>query len=342
MKRYKSTFLLFILILIFVLPGSAAAQTESLPNLDDKIVFAGTFTLDEGETLNGSLIVVGGVISLEEDSRVRGDVVILGGSATIAGEIQNSLIALGGVINVKETAFIKGDLVVPGSVLTREDGSQIGGQIITEGGTVSIDLPDVTRIEVFSTPPAVFNVFGLASSSAFSILWFTFQAFAFSAVAVLMVLFIPKHTNRTREAMMNYPVLSGGLGFLTIISAFPITFLLAITIILSPLSALVIILLLLGFLIGWLTLGVEVGSRVGEALDQSWSMAVQAGLGTFILVLVTFVFSLALWRGIGWLLFITIGSVGLGAVMLTRFGSRTYLSPGDMSPVEAEVETDES
>lgn len=338
MRQFRKLMLITLILVMFGLPATTFAEDLTLPKLDDRIIFGGTFRLEEGETVDGSLIVFGGTITLEEGSTVTEDVVLVGSTATFSGTVHGDVVGIGGVVTITETAIIHGDLVAPGGVLNRDGNARVDGQIISQGGTINFDMPEISRIDVFSTPPNAYGAFGFGSSPALALLWFTFRVFAFSAVAVLMILFIPKHTQRTRAAMMGFPVLSGGLGFLTVVVAIPAIVLLAITVILSPASVLVVIIIFLGILIGWLSVGVEIGSRMSDGFNKDWSLAMQAGLGTFVLTLLTAIFNTFLWGGIGWLLGITIGSIGLGAVLLTRFGTREYSSPKNMSSELVEIE----
>jgi BRCT domain type II-containing protein len=85
---------LVVLLVSLVFAGGVSASDGYAPLLDDEVVFFGTYTLDSGETLNGSLIVFGGVVSLEEDSTVTGDVIIFGGNVTASGRSKGNLVPL--------------------------------------------------------------------------------------------------------------------------------------------------------------------------------------------------------------------------------------------------------
>jgi hypothetical protein len=104
---------------------------------------------------------------------------------------------------------------------------------------------------------------------------------------------------------------------------------LAITICLSPAAALIALALGVAGLFGWVAIGARVGRRLLEALgagriEPLWV----AGLGTLIITLITVGLSAAFCLApLGWLLMVVIGCFGLGAVVLTRFGTTPYV-PG--------------
>jgi len=99
---------------------------------------------------------------------------------------------------------------------------------------------------------------------------------------------------------------------------------LAITILLIPVSLIGIVLLLVAGLFGWIAVGLEVGKRLAEAFKWELQAPAAAGMGTLVLTLV--VGGLGLFPCVGWLAPFLVASIGLGAVMLTRFGSREYAS----------------
>ena len=83
MKKLRIFIVIFCLLGLLAVPRTASAKSMDVPVLDDKVVFGESFTLESGETLDGSLIILGGVVLLEEGSFVMGDVVVLGGNLTI-------------------------------------------------------------------------------------------------------------------------------------------------------------------------------------------------------------------------------------------------------------------
>lgn len=308
-KKFQFALILALLIAI-ALPITAQAKDR----FEDKIVFGGIYTLESGEVLSGNLIVFGGSAVLEEGSRVIGDVVILGGNLDASGEITGNLVGFGGNLNLGTSAEVKKDLIVFGANLDREMGAIVNGQVINGfSGPIYSDFPwgiNVPRLDLRVNPALQFG-------------WYVLKVFLWAILAVLLVLFFPRQFDQIGNTAIHQVLISGGLGLLTAIIVPIILVLLLITLICSPLSLLGFLLLAVGWGVGLIALGLEVGKRIAEMFKQEWAPALSAGVGTLILIGVLNGLR-AVIPCVGWVFPFLAGSVGLGAVMLTRFGAQAY------------------
>ena len=96
MKPVPKLMLFMVLLAALLWPQAALAQDGQ----GDKFVFGGTYTLAEGEELDGSLYVVGGIATLENGSHVTGDVVLAGGTLQSNGQIDGDVLAAGGLVTL--------------------------------------------------------------------------------------------------------------------------------------------------------------------------------------------------------------------------------------------------
>ncbi len=331
MSKFRILTLLLVLALALGAPASALAKEDSFPLHDDEIVFGGTYTLGDGEILDGNLIVFGGVVTIGTDAQVLGDVALFGGTITVDGVIHGEFVALGGVVTLEQHAVVQGDFIAPGSAITRDEQAIVLGEVVTETQTVRVVIPEVTqiqpdsRVEFGAFPErSVFDAIRVGVSPLVEMLWFLFRAFSFAALAVLLVMFIPEPTRRAAQAVVDQPVLAGGIGLLTVFGALATSFILLFTIILIPVSALLIFVLGLALAFGWIALGLEIGKRVMEASHNDWTPAIQAGVGTFLLTFVVGSIGSIFWDFFGVLAVIALAAIGLGGVTLTRFGAQAY------------------
>jgi hypothetical protein len=131
---------------------------------------------------------------------------------------------------------------------------------------------------------------------------------------------------RVTRAIAGQPILSGGVGLLTVIVAPLLFILLAITLILIPVSLLGLLLLAIAWFFGRIAIGLLVGKRLGATIKQDWPAPLAAGLGTFCLVLVIDGIGTII-PCVGWLVPAVVGLVGLGGVLLTRFATQSYPPP---------------
>jgi len=308
----------FRFILLIALLAALFIPTPALAGrlFSDRVVFGGNFTLESGETLDGDLAVIGGNASLESGSTVTGGVVVIGGHLRAEGTIDADIVSLGGLISLGETAMVEGDVTVFGGQLDKAEGARVAGNIVNDGNSpLAFSLPGgvhMPRFEVRSSP--ILDVIG-----------FFLKVFLWAALAVLVVLFLPEHTRRVSRAAVRQPLIAGGLGLLTLPVLAISLVALTITLILIPVSVVLAAVAGLAWAFGLISLGLEVGHRLAGLFKQEWAPAAAAGAGTFVLMLV--VDGIAQVACVGWIFPLLVGVVGLGGVLLTRFGVQEYLLP---------------
>jgi hypothetical protein len=329
MNITRKIIILTVLIIALVWPTPGLAKELH----DDEVVFGGTFTLASGDRLDGNLVVLGGAAILEQDSVVNGDVALIGGSLAVDGVVNGNLFGMGGALRLNSHARINGDLTTVGATLRREEGSQVSGQVNT-GVDVPLQftLPDGMDVPGIRVPEVSFTF-----NPILEVFWFFFRLFMWAALAVLIVLFFSEHADRVAQAALSQPVITGGVGLLTAILAPVALIVVTITIILIPVSFVAIILLIIGWLFGWISLGLEVGRRIAKALHQEWAPAVSAGVGTFVLLFVMSGFAEVI-TCIGWPVKTLVGLWGLGSVIMTIFGTQAYPTTSAVLPQSAQTE----
>jgi hypothetical protein len=316
----RKLFYVLILLTLLLLPvGSAYAMSDG--HLDGRVIIGQDFTLKSGETLEGDLVVIGGQAIIEDGATVNGDVVIIGGSLNLNGQAAGDAVVIGGLASLGTHASLSGDMVTLGGSLQRADGAFIGGNVVTNMPAPSIQIP--VSPSAPRTPPApkydwFFNPIWKAAN-------IFFQAIVLAALAMLLTVFLHPQLDRVAQAIVGQPFMAGSLGLLTVFLA-PLTLvILVITLILIPVAVAAVILLVLAWLFGVIAFGMEIGDRFTRAIHQNWAPALSAGFGTFLLALV--VGALNQIPCIGWLAGLLVGLVGIGAVVMTQFGTRPVLPP---------------
>lgn len=320
--KSKILFALMIAVLIAaILPVSVLAKELR----EDEIVFGGTYTLESGETLEGNLVVFGGTATLEEGSRVNGDVVLMGGTLDAYGEITGNVVGIGGFVELGDTATVQKDIFVLGANLDQAQGAIVEGETINGfSGPFVFNLPTDMNVPMFRVGVNPF----------FQLIWFILRALLWAVLAVVLVLFLPNQFNRIGKTAVQQPLISGGLGLLTVFIIPVFLIILLITIICSPLSLLGMLLLAVAWMFGLIALGLELGNRLAAVAKQDWAPALSAGVGTLILVVVINGLR-AIIPCVGWVFPAIVGIVGLGAVLLTRVGTQEYpqAAPFEAGPI---------
>ena len=336
MKTLTKISLLLVLLLALALPSTAFAKGL----MDDQVVFGNKFTLRSGEVLDGNLIVFGGNVELQSGSTVDGDVVVFGGTINADGLITGTVVGLGGPVNLGESAVVEGEVVSAGSPINQSSGAVIEGEIVDLAqGPFMFDFPGgmQTWPNNMQWQGADWGWNPWVRVGQF-VLWLIVGA----VVATMTLLFVPDHTKRVAYVAVNSPLPSLGIGLLAALVFVPLIFILSlamtiliITICLLPLVLLVVIFVaVVAWAFGLIALGYEVGKRLTKGLNRDWAPPLSAGIGTFLLLLVVNGLN-AVIPCVGWTFPALAGLLGLGAVLLSRFGTRVY--PESM-PASAQVE----
>jgi hypothetical protein len=317
------------------------AAASDLPD-DGVVIWNEDYTLAEDETLEGDLVVFNGDATLESGSRIQGNVVVWNGNADVNGVVEGNLVISNGQIELGEDAQVEGDVICSWNCgIEREDGARVDGDIV-EGPSIR-GLPFAgwgergLRIQVPSPEAEPF----WRSAPEQLLRWILgvvrslLTILVIAAIGGVVALIWPQATAQVGRAAFESPGASLGVGFLTIVAAIALIIALAVTICLSPAAALVALLLGAGALFGWVAIGARIGRRLLEALGAGEVAPLWvAGLGTLVITLIsvglTAAFCLA---PLGWLLIFAIGCFGLGAVVLTRFGTMAYV-PGQRREAE--------
>ncbi len=347
MKRFLLT-----LLLAFGLLFASAAPAWADDGGGGKVIFGDNFTLKDGETIDGDLVVLGGNVTVEDGATVTGNLVVMGGNVELAGLVHRDTTVIGGSVSLRDTAVIEGALSTAGGSVSREEGAQVLGG---EHQGFDVERP---RVPTAPSPfTAVLNLLGQT-------VWAGVLAVLAGVLALALMVFLPTQTTRVSAALAAAPLESGLLGFLTLL-AVPVVMLMALlTLCLSPLTVVGSVLYGAAILFGWVALGHTLGTRTAQALKQyTINPVVWAAGGTFVLTLAVNLLGvmahfgdllsnyggwpIALMLGcVNFLLPLTLASLGMGAVMLTRFGSQPYFkaqpaAPTPTPPAPPVIETPE-
>ena len=349
MKKRVLVFVLLLMALMVLVPAGAA---HAAPNFDR--------TVGEGETIHEDLVIFGGRLAIEKGATVEGDVSIFGGQAEIAGDVEGDVAIFGGEMIL--AGSIGGDIVILGGALKAESSADVDGECILIGGSASGDgagslncaeVGDFTGLTfpafihspaspVLPSAPELPSrpVVHIDSGRGFfgSISAITGQSLLLGLFALVIAYFTPNNLNQVSQTLREKSGASGVVGFLTIIAVPTVgLLLLLLSIVLTivcigilgyPIVLAIFIAFAVAMVLGWVAIGTLFGRRLARWLKlTNRSLPVVAGLGTVVLTLVVslltelpFFLGGPIWAVAAFVA----GCAGLGAVALTRFGTRPY------------------
>jgi predicted flap endonuclease-1-like 5' DNA nuclease len=312
----------FVVIAAAVTPVAFAQETTG-----DRVVMGDNFTLRSGETLDGNLAVLGGNAILEEDTLVTGDVTVAGGNLIVDGRISGTVTMVGGALTLNETAVIEGDLASFAGSVNRAPGAVVEGDTFNGLRTperigpvapLAPVLPDFDRGP--ETPRNWFSRFVTWQLGTLG------SIILMGLLGLVLVVIAPRGVARVTAATATQPALSFGVGFLTLIVG-PIAG--AILLIACGLGLLVWFALIAASVLGWIGVAVWLGQKVLGA----FKMRTPSSIGE-VLAGVVIITLLSRLPCIGLLFSVIFLSFGLGAVVLTRFGTKDSLGPAAPTRLE--------
>jgi cytoskeletal protein CcmA (bactofilin family) len=335
MKKLLNVTLLLILMLSLATPAFAQEGHGQA----GQVIFGSDYSLEPGDTIEGDLVIFGGSLRMADGSLIGGDAVVFGGQVEVNGKIEGDLAVIGGNAHLGPTARIDGAVASIGGQLRLDENAYVRGEIIE---TTELDFSQIPSPFLKAIPPRPefdvgvqvepFNLFfRIVTGFAQGLV----VALVIAGIGLLVVLFLPEHTQTVGRTIRQAAPASFGVGLLTMIVGVTVTALLFITCCLIPVGLLVGFALVLATLYGWIVVGYLLGERIIRAIqkeDRELSMTTSALVGTFIVTLVQqglmalsnipclgfffWLMSAALW--------LLVASAGLGAVVLTRFGTQPY------------------
>jgi hypothetical protein len=307
---------------------TAVALQDTLP-ADEAADEEGIVDVDASRS-SEDRVRVGASVRVREDEIVDGDVVAVFGSVQVDGTVTGDVTAVGGSVELGPDAVVEGEVVVVGGTLDRAPGARIEGSIeeVAWGGAgFRAHAPDFE-------PPFLSGLGGLIMTVVWIIL--------LGALASLVYLLARRPVERMSYRVAKSPWKAALVGLVAQLLFLPVlvltVVLLAVSIIGIPLLLVVpfaLVALAIGVLVGFTAVARNVGSgaetRFGWQHDNPY-FAVAVGVG--LIMLVSFFASalgvaggplgvFAVILGIlGFVIQYAAWTVGFGALLLTRFGTR--------------------
>ncbi len=270
--------------------GTDCTGTHSTPSFGSVVV------VNSGEVICSNITSFGGTVVIQ--GVVHGDVVTFNGDVVISGRVYGSITLYGGNVLWQDGAHVDGDIHVCG-------GRWMGTASLLHG-TVFECTQDVGRLVLGD---------GGASFRFWSILtWIVLGLFLTSL--------LPEHVMIVRSTVKSKMRRSLALGLLTVLLAPAVLAVLVALIVSLPLAILIVIGLIAAWALGIVAIGWIIGDyilRIVALHHNTRSMQVVVGLAALALA--------GSLPYIGWFVSIGAGLIGLGAVFLSRFGTRLYSQP---------------
>lgn len=290
---------LYWIVLSFLLTACQVQDSYS-----GKIILNGTQELASGKSLDGDVFLLGGTFVQQPGSTIGGSVQIIDGQAHIGGEVRGNMTLLGGELTVLAGSVLRGDLTAPGGTLTVSPAARIEGELTSSRAADKAGVPPI-----------------LLSSTAGRFIHLLLEIPLLALVGYLAARFYPPQIHVIQEALVRHPFACTALGLLAMVAGLSLAILMAYTILLLPVSALLLVLMLFATTFGAVPVAAGLGKWTMRHIQSSpTSTTTAAILGMLLLAVMAEILRYLPW--IGNLLVITLLLTAFGASLLTRFGGQ--------------------
>ena len=258
--------------------------------------FSENIVIGSREVVCGNVTSFGGSVTIQGE--LHGNVTAFNSNTFIAGQIFGNLTVFGGTIVLTSTEQIHGHISINGTRKLNAQSKQLDGVI-----------PDHVQDRSFP------GIMGEFTFPFWSLVIWTILGIALSSLLPEHVMFVRTTvTTKTRRSII--------IGLLSILLAPAVLVVLAALILTIPLALILGLGLIAAWILGTVAISWTIGEYILRAVAPKYNTRlIDVVIGLTVLVLVGSI------PYIGWLISIGVGLLGLGAVFLSRFGTRLYSQP---------------
>jgi len=282
-------------------------------------------------TVSNDVAAMGGAVTI--NGVVKGDVSAIGGAMLIAGSVDGDVSSIGGDMTLEPAAKVSGDVSIMGGKLSKAEGAQVEGDVTQAdmGLAKRMWMPLAMRLKYLPDIKEKVSPW----RQAFGFVMFLFFCGGIGLMTALIALFFPKNLETAAACLESDFWRAGGAGALVIMLTVPVLVLMAVSILGLPLIPLAILLYCAAVFLALAACSLALGRRFCEVRHMPVPTPLAAtGMGFALLISFLVLAKLikvagvigALFSGlfvvVGLIIFSGALIVGLGAVALTRFGSR--------------------
>ncbi|HBB67854.1 MAG: hypothetical protein A2X28_08490 [Elusimicrobia bacterium GWA2_56_46] len=308
--------------------------------LNGAAVSVGGASVTVNGEVTGDLVSIGGSVYIP--GRVEGDVASVGGPVAISGKVGGDVSSVGGGVELSGAGEVDGDISALGGLVVKGEKTVHRGEVNNfDMRMVRTVLPRVLRMARYdgdqergAAPWLIGGLIGLGLLVFFSIL-------ATGAILLLLpAVFFPKNVENAAAVISGEMWRACGAGALMVVVFFPGLLMMVVSILGIPLVPFALILYGAACVLGLSAFSVVLQGRFFEGIKKTGpsglpgkvaaGYALMAGL-LFFGKLIPFVGGIL--SLIGFLLLFSGTMMGLGAVWMTRMGSRSH-APTARPPVQ--------
>jgi hypothetical protein len=253
------------------------------------------------DTSVGDAVAFGGGLTV--DGNVEGDAAAMGGDLNVHGHVEGDASAMGGSVHVFPGGAVDGDAVAFGGSVIRDEGGTIGGGTQTFGGGKSAKsiIAEIKKEK------------DSRGSERSAVLAFFVRFIVLFSLGFLSLIFAPNRMRQIDLELKSDPLRCGLTGLLGSFALMALTVFLCVTLIGIPFALALSLAVCIGIVMGVSALASEIGMRLPFFRGHK-TQALVLAVGLLALLLVGEI------PVMGFLTWMAISFIALGAIIRTRFG----------------------
>jgi len=259
-----------------------------------------------GQVHEGDLVSVMGNVRIEGE--VTGSVVVVMGSIELSGHVQGDMVSVMSRSHLAESALIDGEFVSVGWSPQRDQGSQIGGEIV--------------NVNFMNLLPFAGHGGGLRGLLRFLLIWHLIKLTFLFIILLVITALLPRRLSAMAAAFPSRWGWSFLVGLLTYAGVLIGAVVLAVTVIGIPLALMLVFVATMLKWVGLAAIFYLMGQSMGRNLFRREMPHIASVLGGFVLFALMSTVPL-----LGWLFGKVLGILALGLVLVTRFGAEPAPGP---------------
>jgi len=184
------------------------------------------------------------------------DAVAIGGQVTVEGEVERNVVAVAGSVFLDSSAVVGGDVISVGGLIEKEEGAEV------QGNQVEVALPGFSSF-----------IMSLSQGNWRELSWvfrliFFIASIGFMALALAVVLLIPRQIGTISAVIERSTLKVAGWGLLGIFLIVPVGVLLAVSVIGIVLIPVEIIFVVCALLVGYIAVAQLLGKKITFLLKK--------------------------------------------------------------------------
>lgn len=287
-------------------PRAAAAPLGITTTVSPSVAVSEDSYVPAGQVHEGDLVSVMGDVRIEGE--VTGSVVVVMGSVELSGHVAGDMVSVMSRSHLAESAAIDGEFVSVGWSPQRDQGSQIGGEIV--------------NVNFMNLLPFAGHGGGLRGLLRFLLIWHLIKLTFLFIILLVITALLPRRLAAMAAAFPSRWGWAFLVGLLTYAGVLIGCVVLAVTIIGIPLA---LMLWFVAKMLNWVGLAAIfylMGQSMGRNLFRRELPHIASVLGGFVLYALMSMVPL-----LGWLFGMVLSILALGLVLVTRFGAEPAVGP---------------